>query len=225
MYKDPMTTTVHWVCALSAFISIQAYIANPGEVHADELKLVSRPRVPTLVGPDTVEPSPVLVVSNEQTKLDGRPVTLDELGDELRTIVSNYRFLQPKVPYKGRILVACAPETSVQRLSQHLRLALATGHPNPMFLLIQPNPAAKNDRSADRITGALATLKKDDAADSLKVLEHENCLSLVSAVIRERNEGKAVFLDLGPEKVRGSSTAAAQHGVAPGGRPKTAARR
>jgi hypothetical protein len=95
-----------------------------------------------------------------------------------------------------------------------LRLALATGFPNPMFLLIQPNPAAKTDRSGDTVTAALATLKKNDAATSVKVREHVNCVSLVKAVIAKRNQGSVVFLDVGAQESRRSSRAAAQLGVA-----------
>jgi hypothetical protein len=197
-------------CAFWAFFLVLASALTATDSSAGEMKLRIRPPVPALVGPDTVEPAPVLVLDDERAELDGRPVTPDELGSTLRTLAGNYKLLHPDGSFNGKILVACAPKTSMPRLSEHLRVALAAGFPNPMFLLIQPDPAATTDRSADRITGAITTLKKDAAATPLKVREQASCESLAKAVIAKRNHGKAVFLELGPEESPRSSRGAPQ---------------
>jgi hypothetical protein len=200
-----------------AFLAVQAFVLTATESLAADLKLLARPPVPALVGPDTVEPAPVLALSDEHVELDGRAMTSDELGSMLRTLVGNYRYLHPDEPSNGQILVACAPKTSTRRLAEYLRVALAAGFPHPMFLLIQPNPAAKTDRSADQITGALTTMEKDVTATPLKVREHSSCESLVKAVIARRNQKKVVFLDLAAEGGRRSSRSAAQPRVAADG--------
>jgi hypothetical protein len=187
--------------AICAFLVVPAAVLAATGFAAAELKLLVRPPVPALVGPDTVEPAPVLALNDERAELDGRPMTPDELGSTLKTLVGNYKLLHPNEAFNGQILIACAPKTSTRRLADHLKVALAAGFPHPMFLLIQPNPAAKTDRSADRITGALTTLEKHAGATPLKVREHADCESLVKAVITKRNQGKAVFLDWkGPSK-------------------------
>jgi hypothetical protein len=195
-------------------LSLPLYMATAAALGAQELKLLSRPRVPALVGPDIIEPAPVLVVAGERTEVDGRRVTTAELPAALRTPVNVYRSLHPNEQFNGKILIACSPETSTRRLSEHLRMAREVGFPNPVFLLIQPNPAAKADRSADRITGAYTTTVKSGAANTLTVRDHPNCMSLVKAVIAVRNQGKVVFLDLGAGDGKHSSQAAAQQGVA-----------
>ena len=200
-----------------AFLAVQASVLVATELLAADLKLLVRPPLQALVGPDTVEPAPVLALSDEQVELDGRAMTSDQLGSTLRTLVGNYRYLHPDEPFNGQILVACTPKTSTRRLAEYLRVALVAGFPHPMFLLIQPNPAAKTDRSADRITGALTTMEKEVAATPLKVREHASCESLVKAVIVKRNQGKVVFLDLGAEGSRRSSRSAAQPRVATDG--------
>jgi hypothetical protein len=159
-----------------------------------------------------MEPAPVLSFSDARAELDGRSVTADELTTSLRTLVSNYKLLRPDSEFNGKILVACEPKTSTRRISEYLRLARDTGFPNPMFLLIQPDPSAPTDKSADRITSANASTKRERDVTSLKVRDLTDCESLVKAVIAKRNQRKAVFLDLGD--VRHPSSTAAQPGVA-----------
>jgi hypothetical protein len=199
--------------ALAAFACLFVQVViSPRELRAQQLKLLIRPRVPALVGPDSFEPAPVLSFSDARAELDGGSVTSDELTTSLRTLVSNYKLLRPDSPFNGKILVACEPETSTRRISEYLRLARDAGFPNPMFLLIQPNPSEPTDKSADRITTANASTKKERDVASLKVRDLTDCESLVKAVIAKRYQKKAVFLDLGD--VRRPSPSAAQQGGA-----------
>jgi hypothetical protein len=100
-----------------------ASVLVPTEVRTQELRLLARPPVPALVGPDTIEPAPLLALSDEHLDLDGTPMTSDKLGSALRTLVGNYRLLHPDGPFNGKILIACAPQTSTRRLAEHLRVA------------------------------------------------------------------------------------------------------
>lgn len=161
---------------------------------AGELRLQIRPASPNLVGPDPVEPAPVLIVANDRTELDGKAMTTVELGQMLRTLASNYKLLHPEGGFNGQLLVACAPETSSKRLVDPLKAALAAGYPNLVFLLIQPDPS---DRAKDRISGARATIAKVAGAQTVRVRDHANCMSLATALVEHRNKKRTVFLDLG----------------------------
>jgi hypothetical protein len=157
-----------------------------------------------------VEPAPLLAIDDEHVHLDGDPIPSGELGPALRKLVGIYRTLRPGQPFNGQILVACAPQTSTRLLAEYLKVLLAAEFVHPVFLFIQPDAAAKTDRSADRVTGARATMEKDTTATPLRVREHASYESLARAVVAERTRGKAVFLDLGTADATRTSRPAAR---------------
>jgi hypothetical protein len=192
---------------IGAFLIAQALIVGTADSTAAELRLVARPPTPALVGPDPIEPSPLLAISDGLIELDGTRLRFDELGSALRRLVDIFKQLHPGQPFNGQSLVACAPGTSTRLLAEHLKVASDVGFVRPVFLLIQPDPAVKADRAADQITGARVTLDKAGAAMSLRVREYASCEALVKAVIAERRRGKVVFLDLEPSDGKPSHSA------------------
>jgi hypothetical protein len=186
--------------AICVALLLAAWVGIQSELRAEGLKLLTRPPSPNLVGPDPIEPAPVLAVSEDRMDLDGRVMTSDELEKTLRTLANNYRLLYPNETFNGTVVVACAPATSTRRLGDQLKRALAAGYPNVNLLLIRPDPAAPPNRSADQVTGALVSTSKREAATLLKIQDLPDCLSLAKAVVAQRNQKKAVFLDLGGGK-------------------------
>jgi hypothetical protein len=186
--------------AICGALSLAAGVGLQGQLRAEGVKLLARPPSPNLVGPDPIEPAPVLAVSEDRTDLDGRLMTSNEIEKTLRTLANNYKLLHPSETFNGMVVVACAPETSTRRLGESLKRALAAGYPNVNLLLIRPDPAAPANRSADQITGARVSTSKREAATRLSLQDPPDCLSLAKAVVAQRNQKKAVFLDLGGGK-------------------------
>jgi len=165
-----------------------------------ELRLLARPSTPDLVGPDSLEPAPVLVVNERRTELDGRAMTLAELDKTLRILANNYRILYPDDPFNGKIIIACAPGTDTRRLGLHLELARAAGYPNPVFLFIRKSSSGRKDSSQDLVTAAAAITccagDRRPKGVTLKLRDHSNCLDLSKTLVGHRQHKRQVVLSV-----------------------------
>jgi hypothetical protein len=166
-----------------------------------KMQLLIRPRTPQLMGPDEIEPSPVLVLMKQRAELDGRPVTPDEFEKLLVTLANNYRLLHPDGTFNGKFIVACEPEVDTPRVAEYLGRAHKAGFPHASFLFVilagdGANPARDKVTAANGEIAGPGTAARPRTA-TLQLGKYADCLSLSKDLVAHRHQNDAVLLDAG----------------------------
>jgi hypothetical protein len=154
-------------------------------------------RTPKLEGPDDLEKAPIIVLSSEKIELDGHPMEPKQLEGELATLRKDYALHNPKEPFYGEVVLACAPKTPTERLRAPLREALAAGYPNVLFAFLHEIPGTGwSTGSAVRASIAPMGKKVRTSAGTVALGAYEDCLGLAQALIKIRADEPVVRLDL-----------------------------
>jgi len=197
-----LVATVACLCGRPAAVRAAEAAANQNPpARPKKMQLLIRPRTPQLVGPDEIEPSPVLVLTKQRAELDGRPMTPDEFEKMLVTLANNYKLLRPAETFNGKFIVACEPEVDTPRLIEYLGRAHRAGYPHASFLFVilagdGANPAR------DKVTAANAEIAATGAAArpktvTLQLGKYADCLSLSKDLVAHRHQSDVVLLDVG----------------------------
>lgn len=172
-------------------------------VRSGKPQLLIRPRTPRLVGPDPVEPAPVLVLMKQRAELDGTEMTPDEYEKTLRILANNWRLLNPNGMFNGSVIVACEPEVDTTRLGEYLDRGRSAGYPNVSFLFVIAAAGEGASPANDQLTAANAQVVEPSgsttrpAGVTLKLDKNDDCASLSKEMVAHRLQKTAVFLEVG----------------------------
>ena len=72
--------------------------------------------------------------------LDGRPVTLEQLRDDLVTLSSNFALLHPQDSRSARYILAAERETRYRVIADVQAFAASAGYDQPDYLVQVPGP-------------------------------------------------------------------------------------
>jgi hypothetical protein len=141
-------------------------------------------------------PAPTLRATNERRSVHAVART-PQLEGELATLRKDYALHNPKEPFYGEVVLACAPKTPTERLRAPLREALAAGYPNVLFAFLHEIPGTGwSTGSAVRASIAPMGKKVRTSAGTVALGAYEDCLGLAQALIKIRADEPVVRLDL-----------------------------
>src|SRR5262245_1547043 len=202
------TVVVACLCGRPAAVRAAGAAANQdAPARQKKMQLLIRPRTPQLVGPDGIEPAPVLVLTKQRAELDGRPMAPDEFEKTLGILANNYKLLHPDGTFNGKFIVACEPEVDTPRLAEYLGRAHKAGFPHASFLFVilagdGANPAKDNVTAANADIAAPGTAARPKTV-TLNLGKYADCLSVSKDLVAHRHQHDAVLLDAGrPAKPR-----------------------
>jgi hypothetical protein len=200
------------LAAAALFVAAAPYRAEnnmpwPPPEAGDRL-LIDDPQSPSLVGPDVVEPGPLLWLAEKDVTLDGRHVDLDGLEDLLRVSAHTYRLLHPGQGLSGILIVLADARTPIATLAAYLQAARGARYVHPVFLFTKRESLDRpilGRLSRVHSTGAKATLvgqadvedtDKDEDAVLLRSSGFASYGDLANRLVELRRAGKDVNLGI-----------------------------
>ena len=159
--------------------------------------------------------APVVQLWADHLALDGRPDSLDELGDALHTLRNNYQLLHPGERFTGDLVVIADRELTMQRLVTVLRVAHRTIYERPLFTFTKEETTVRPTMGTiRRVLSSAARASLMDAYDReanggadpegdhtvLRAADFSSYDQLARRLVELRRAHRDVVLDLGKER-------------------------
>jgi hypothetical protein len=171
----------------------------------DDLR-VDLPSGPQLRGPDSIQRSPILHMTNQGAALDGRLTDVQYFEDSLRASLQSYQFLNPHQQFAGHFLVLWPADAPMRSLRSYLAAAANSGYHNPIFTFTERETQQRpilGTLTRVLTSAARATVQTDPPATAiepdvatLQADEFSTYGQLARRLVDLRRDGKRVWLRL-----------------------------
>ena len=186
----------------------------PAPRFSGQALLVVTPPTPDLAGPDPVVRAPVIQLMADRLALDGRRCSLEELGEMLRTLRTNYQLLHPGERFAGDLIVIADRALTMPRVLSLLRIAHRADYDALMFTFTKEELFARPTMGTlRRVLSSTARASLMDAYDReanrgadpegdhtvLHAADFSSYEPFARRLVELRRAGRPVVLDLGKD--------------------------